>query len=197
MFVGRICVRSVDTVELADSVLTAAQRMHDRNVGSLVVVDNEQRPLGIITDRDIVVRTVIEQRDPAKATVWGNMTQLPQTVNEDTTTEEVLSIMRSGPYRRLPVVNHEGRLAGIVSLDDVLNVLASEFSEIAQLLRKESPQMLQASSWSSAQVEPSRQCCEQLRTCVASSESTPYERACPSAASRLATAGDDVEKFLC
>ena len=69
------------------------------------------------------------------------MSQLPQTVAEDTTTEEALSIMRSGPYRRLPVVNHEGRLAGIVSLDDVLNLLASEFGEIAKLLRRESPEM--------------------------------------------------------
>ena len=101
MSVGRICVRSVDTAELTDSVLTAAQRMHDRNVGTLVVVDKEQRPLGIITDRDIVVRTVVEHGDPVKATVWEIMSQLPQTVSEDTTTEEALSIMRSGPYRRL------------------------------------------------------------------------------------------------
>ena len=142
MSVGRICVRSVDTAELSDSVLTVAQRMHDRNVGTLVVVDKDQRPLGIVTDRDIVMGTVVEQRDPAKAPVWGIMSHLPQTVTEDTTTEEALSIMRNGPFRRLPVVNHEGHLAGIVSLDDVLNVLASEFSEIAQLLRKESPQML-------------------------------------------------------
>jgi len=142
MSVGRICVRSVDTAELTDSVLTAAQRMHDRNVGTLVVVDKEQRPLGIVTDRDIVVRTVVEHGDPVKAAVWEIMSQLPQTVSEDTTTEEALAIMRSGPYRRLPVVNHDGHLVGIVSVDDVLNLLASEFGEIARLLRQESPEVL-------------------------------------------------------
>jgi CBS domain-containing protein len=142
MSVGRICVRNVDTAELTETVQTVAQRMHDRNVGTLVVVDKERRPLGIVTDRDIVVRAVIEHHDPDKVPVWGIMSQLPQTVTEDATTEEALSIMRSGPYRRLPVVDHEGHLAGIVSLDDVLHVLASEFDEIAKLLRKESPEML-------------------------------------------------------
>jgi CBS domain-containing protein len=142
MSVGQICTRSVDTAELTESVLTAAQRMHARNVGSLVVVDKDRRPLGIVTDRDLMVRALVECCDPVKATVWEVMSQLPQTVNEKTTTDEALGIMRSGPYRRLPVVNQEGHLVGLVSLDDVLSLVAKEFGEINDLLRKESPESM-------------------------------------------------------
>jgi CBS domain-containing protein len=142
MSVRQICVRDVDTAELTESVLAAAQRMHARNVGSLVVVDKDRRPLGIVTDRDLMVRALVECCDPAKACVWEVMSQLPQTVDESVTIEEALAIMRSGPYRRLPVVNHEGRLVGLVSLDDVLKLLAAEFCEINKLLRKESPEVL-------------------------------------------------------
>jgi CBS domain-containing protein len=142
MSIGQICTRSVDTAELTDSVLTAAQRMHARNVGSLVVVDKDRRPLGIVTDRDLMVRALVECCDPVKASVWEVMSQLPQTVNEETTTDEVLAIMRGGPYRRLPVVDHEGHLVGLVSLDDVLTLVAAEFGEISKLLRKQSPEIL-------------------------------------------------------
>jgi CBS domain-containing protein len=142
MAVGQICTRSVDTAELTESVHTAAQRMHARNVGTLVVVDKDRRPLGIVTDRDLMVRTLVECCDPVKARVWEVMSQLPQTVNEETTTDEALGIMRSGPYRRLPVVNREGHLVGLVSLDDVLTLVATEFGEISKLLRQQSPESL-------------------------------------------------------
>jgi len=142
MSVGQICTRSVDTAELTESVHTAAQRMHARNVGTLVVVDKDRRPLGIVTDRDLMIRALVECCDPVKARVWEVMSQLPQTVNEDTTTDEALGIMRSGPYRRLPVVNREGHLVGLVSLDDVLSLVATEFGEITKLLRQQSPESL-------------------------------------------------------
>ena len=142
MSVGQICTRSVDTAELTESVLTAAQRMHACNVGTLVVVDKDRRPLGIVTDRDLMVRTLLESWDPVKARVWEVMSHLPQTVNEETTTDEALGIMRSGPYRRLPVVNREGHLVGLVSLDDVLTLVATEFGEISKLLRQQSPECL-------------------------------------------------------
>src|SRR5579872_2870268 len=79
MSVGRICSRSVDTAELTDSVRTAAERMHARQVGTLVVIDKEQRPLGIVTDRDLVVRALVESLDPDKTCLWEVMSQLPRT----------------------------------------------------------------------------------------------------------------------
>ncbi len=142
MSVGRICSRSVDTAELTDSVRTAAERMHARQVGTLVVIDKEQRPLGIVTDRDLVVRALVESLDPDKTYLWEVMSQLPRTVHEETSIEDTLGLMRSGPYRRLPVVNAQERLVGIVSIDDILSVIAVEFGEIGRLLRKESPESL-------------------------------------------------------
>ncbi len=68
------------------------------------------------------------------------MTRLPQMIGEDAPIEEALGLMRCGPYRRLPVVTRDGRLVGILSLDDILDLLAEEFGEIGRLLRKESPE---------------------------------------------------------
>jgi predicted transcriptional regulator len=142
MSVGRICVRSVDVAEMDESATVAAQRMHARNVGTLVVVDKEQRPLGVVTDRDLVVRVLAESRDPNQTIISEVMSRLPHTVNEEMPIEEALGIMRFGPYRRLPVINREGCLVGILSLDDIIDLLAEEFGEIGKLLRKESPRSL-------------------------------------------------------
>jgi CBS domain-containing protein len=132
----------LDTAELNDVVSVAAQRMLARNVGTLIVVDKDRRPLGIVTDRDLAVRVLAEGRDPLKATVWEVMSQLPQNAGEEMPIEEAIGIMRRGSFRRLPVVNREGRLVGLISLDDILNLLAEEFGEISILLRKESPESL-------------------------------------------------------
>jgi CBS domain-containing protein len=142
MSIGHICSRSVDTAELSDSALTAAHRMNDRQVGTLVVIDKERRVLGIVTDRDLVTRVLMESRDPNTTNLWEVMSQLPRTVTEEMSIEETLLQMRSGPYRRLPVVNAEGRLAGIVSVDDVLSHIAAEFGEIGNLLREQAPESL-------------------------------------------------------
>jgi CBS domain-containing protein len=75
-------------------------------------------------------------------TVWEVMSQLPQTVNEEPTTDEALAVMRSGPYRRLPLVNRDGHRVGLVSLDDILSLVAKEFGEINDLLRRESPESI-------------------------------------------------------
>lgn len=142
MPVGRICVRTVDVAQIDESATVAAQRMHARNVGTLVVVDKEQRPLGLVTDRDLVIRVLAEHRDPNETTLREVMHRLPHTANEEMPIEEALGIMRCGPFRRFPVVNQEGRLVGILSLDDILDLLAEEFGEIGKLLRKESPESL-------------------------------------------------------
>jgi CBS domain-containing protein len=142
MSIAQICSHQVDTAELSDSALTAAQRMHDRRVGTLVVVDKERRVLGIVTDRDLVTRVLLESHDPARTNLWEVMSQMPRTVTEETGIEEALVQMRKGPYRRLPVVNAENQLVGIVSIDDVLAHIAAEFGEIGKLLRKQSQESL-------------------------------------------------------
>jgi CBS domain-containing protein len=142
MSAGRICVRSVDVAAMDETAMTVARRMHSRNVGLLVVVDKDQRPLGLVTDRDLVVRVMAAGRDPNQTLVSELMTRLPHSVGEETPIEEALGIMRCGPCRRLPVVGRDGRLVGILSLDDVLDLLSEEFADIGRLVRKESPESL-------------------------------------------------------
>jgi CBS domain-containing protein len=140
MSVGRICQRDVDIVGPNDSVLTAAERMRQRTVGCLVVVEQGQRPVGIITDRDLVIRVVADERNPAATTVAEVMTKFPDLVNDDTPIETALGMMRRRAFRRLPVIDKTGQLAGLVTLDDILMLLAEEFMQIGDLLGRETPQ---------------------------------------------------------
>lgn len=144
MTVGRICMREVDLAEPYESVYVAAQRMHARKVGTLVVVDPQQQPVGIITDRDLTVRVLAQCLDPVETTVGDVMTRHPKTVSENEPIEQALAVMRSGPFRRVPVVDRRGALVGVLSLDDVLDLLSEEFSQIGQLLERESPVSLAA-----------------------------------------------------
>ncbi len=118
--------------------------MLDRNVGSLVVVNERQVPIGIITDRDLTVRALAAGLDVATTTVGDVMTPEPAVAMETTAIEDVLRIMRSGPYRRVPVVDADERLVGLVTLDDILDLLSEEFNSIGKLLRKEGPELLAA-----------------------------------------------------
>lgn len=141
MSVGRICVRQVDIAKPRETAQEAAQRMFDRKVGTLVVVNDAREPIGIITDRDLSVRVVAQARDAAETLVEEVMTAGPRCVVGETSIEEALRIMRSGEYRRLPVVSGR-KLIGLVSLDDILDQMLEEFSSIRGLLQEESPQSL-------------------------------------------------------
>jgi len=139
MSVGRLCVREVDTASPEEPVLFAAERMHQRAVGSLVVVNETAQPVGIVTDRDLVSRVMAKGRSPTDTFVGEVMTPAPRTVTEQTSIESALSIMRSGRFRRIPVVDHDHKLVGLVTLDDVLMLLAEELTNIGQLLERETP----------------------------------------------------------
>lgn len=145
MSVGRICVRTVDLAESNEPVHVAAQRMHARNVGTLVVLGSDKRPVGMITDRDLAMRVLGSGRDPYQTTVGDVMTPFPRTINEDTPIEVALQMMRVEKCRRLPVTDDNYQLVGLVSVDDILELLIEEFREIGLLLRQESPQLLAAS----------------------------------------------------
>ena len=139
MSVGRICMRSVDTAEARESVVEAARRMRERQVGTLVVVDEAAHPMGLVTDRDIAMRIVAAGSEGSRTAVADIMTPMPTAVLEDASIESALGTMRMGRMRRLPVINGSGTLVGIVSLDDILAMLADEFSLIGGLLAREAP----------------------------------------------------------
>jgi CBS domain-containing protein len=142
MTTGRICVRGVDTADVNESVRVAAQRMHDRNVGTLVITNSAGRPIGILTDRDLVVKVLAKGLDAVDTTVGSVMSSQLKTVDEATPIEQTLALMRTSSVRRVPVVDDDGKLAGLVSLDDILDLMAEEFRDIGELLRREGPRVL-------------------------------------------------------
>ena len=144
MSVGRICIRAIDLAEPDESVQNAALRMNSHNVGTLMVLDSGSRPVGILTDRDLAIRVVGHGLNAAETLVRDVMSKAPDCVDEDLPIETALSRMRAGPYRRLPVVDRDGKLVGLVSLDDILDLLSEEFNEIGRLVRNESPASLAA-----------------------------------------------------
>lgn len=116
MKVGEIMTTDVETCSLLDNVFEAAVKMRDYDVGSIPIVD-EGRLVGIITDRDIVVRGIAEKLPPSTE-VKQLMTTDIKTVSTDQSVQEVSRLMADYQIRRIPVVEGE-RLIGIVSLGDL------------------------------------------------------------------------------
>jgi CBS domain-containing protein len=143
MSVGRICSRDVDTAGPEETAVDIARRMRERRVGTVVVVDDAAQPMGLV---DLAVRVVAAGREGARTPVTDIMTPMPTAVLEDTSIESALGHMRVGRMRRLPVVNGAGALVGIVTLDDILALLAEEFSLIGALLEREAPHRLPGES---------------------------------------------------
>jgi CBS domain-containing protein len=134
MNVGSICVHHVETAAPSLSAHGAARRMTDARVGSLVVVDDHQRPLGIVTDRDVIDRCVARGEDPHEITLADLMSAPAVWVHESAAIEDALAEMARLRVRRLPVVNDRDCLVGILSLDDVLELLARELEAVARVV---------------------------------------------------------------
>jgi signal-transduction protein with cAMP-binding, CBS, and nucleotidyltransferase domain len=120
--------------------------MHQRAVGTLVVVNDAAQVVGIVTDRDLMSRVLARGRHPAATSVGQIMTVSPKTVSEETSIESALLIMRSGRFRRIPVVERDNKLVGLITMDDILMLLAEEFTQIGRLLTRETPRAIVESS---------------------------------------------------
>jgi CBS domain-containing protein len=140
MPISEICSREVVYVQRDNSTLEAAKLMRQYHVGDLVVVDDDKGvkvPVGIITDRDLVVEIMATGLDPTAITVGDVMTPELAVVKEDAGLYESIQYMRAIGVRRLPVVNTDGGLVGILTLDDLLELLAEEMSTLAKLVKHE------------------------------------------------------------
>jgi CBS domain-containing protein len=136
MNVGQICQRHVITVKPTDELRTAARLMREHHVGFLVVVrpslpEGGLEPVGVITDRDIVVSTLALDVDPHSVTVGDVMTQKPAVALEQDSVADALHQMRHHGVRRLPVVGDYCKLTGVLSLDDILTQRAEEIGTAA------------------------------------------------------------------
>ena len=139
MSIASICNRQVETARSSELVADVARRMTMRRVGSVVVVDERSRPMGIVSDRDFMTRVIAAGRDPVRTPITEVMSAMPTTILDSTSIENALGDMRIGHLRRLPVVNGMNELVGIVTLDDILRLLAEELRTVEGLIDAEAP----------------------------------------------------------
>src|SRR5215472_157037 len=140
MPVGEICVREVVVASRDTTVQDAAHLMRQRHVGNLLIVDRtngDGKPVGIVTDRDITISVVATKLDPSVFTLGDLVTEKLVAASEDQGIFETIQQMRLKGIRRMPVVNKDGKLVGIVSVDDVIQLLAEEMNELSKLISHE------------------------------------------------------------
>lgn len=142
MQLSDICELDVVFCSRKTTILEAARMMRQHHAGDLIVVDeadDERTPAGIITDRDIVIDVLGKNLDPATTLVGDTMVHFSHLVvardTEDVT--EAAERMRAHGVRRLPVVNHAGALVGVVTLDDLLQLLARNANLLAEIVTRQ------------------------------------------------------------
>jgi CBS domain-containing protein len=137
MPIGEICNRDTVIVKRDDTVLEAAKLMRQHHVGDVIVVEERDGvtvPVGIVTDRDLVVEIMATELDPDVITVGDIMEPELVTVNESVGVFEAIQYMRSKTVRRLPIVDKDNALVGILTLDDLLELLSEELLAISKLV---------------------------------------------------------------
>jgi len=140
MLVSEVFTSAVVRASRSTTLQEAAKLMRKQHVGALVVTDEgleRDRPLGIVTDRDIVIKAVAEGLPVQRATVGDIMTQALATVLRTDTLTQALELMRTRGVRRLAVAEANGELAGIVSMDDIVDRLAGEIGAMHGILGNE------------------------------------------------------------
>jgi CBS domain-containing protein len=137
MKLSEISSRDVQVIEPQEPLIEAARRMLEHQVGALVVVQKRAphaRPIGIVTDRDIVCGQYLRKADIHLLIVSDVMTSEPGALYEDSGLADAIETLRTWGVRRAPVVNDAGELRGIVTLDDLLPAVATELNNLSALI---------------------------------------------------------------
>ena len=140
MLLKAICTPAVICCGPATSVQAAASLMRLKHTGDLVVVDDPEEdriPLGVITDRDIVVEVLANGLNPATTAVRSLLRTPIVIAHEDEDASEALERMRTHGIRRLPIVGSEGKLAGVITLDDILKLVAADINALVEIVGRE------------------------------------------------------------
>lgn len=140
MGIGEICNRSVVVTLAKTSVQEASRLMREHHVGSLVIVEETERgrrPIGIVTDRDVVIEVVAAGVAPATVTVGEIMGPELVTAHEGDEAWDTIQLMRQRGVRRMPVVGEDGLLVGIVTVDDLIDLIAEQLEGLARVISAE------------------------------------------------------------
>jgi CBS domain-containing protein len=137
MVVADIATVGVVTASPDTSAEVLVELMADKDVGSVVVVRND-RPVGVVTDRDLLLDVFAESADPTEVTAGDVMSAPPVTVGADEDVAAASTLMRRHEVRRLPVVDEDAEVVGIVTFDDVMRLVGAEVDNLVSVVRAES-----------------------------------------------------------
>ena len=143
MKVGDYCKRAVVTIACSADAAQAAKLMRSQHVGFLVVHregDPLQKPVGVLTDRDLVLGVMARDVDPHAVTVDDVMSREPLTANDGDELSDMLQAMRLAGFRRVPVLDLRGALIGVMALDDAISVVSELMCDIAGSIKSEQRQ---------------------------------------------------------
>jgi len=140
MTVGEVCNREVIIAYKTENMTDIAKLMRSAHVGSVIVACRDgdiTRPLGVITDRDLVLEVLALEIDANTVYAEDVMSPTLHSVQEADSTWDAISLMHREGVRRMPVLNDAGSLVGILALDDVLELLAEQLGNLAGLVKHE------------------------------------------------------------
>ncbi len=149
MPLGEICNREVVFITREGSIRDAIGLMRNHHVGAVVVVDEIQGrrlPVGVLTDRDIVLELLAKDVELGRVSVGDMMSRELLTAREEDDIMDTIKRMRSAGVRRLPVIDNEGCLVGIVTVDDLIDLIAEQLTDLTRLIANEQSR----ESWSRA-----------------------------------------------
>jgi len=140
MTIGKVCNREVVFIHAQASIPEAARLMREYHVGDLVVIKEKtgkRVPVGIVTDRDIVLEVIAEGVGMDDVSVGDIMSDNLVTARESDGLLETVKVMRAKGIRRLPVVNDDNELVGILSVDDLIDLFSEQIVDLARLIARE------------------------------------------------------------
>jgi CBS domain-containing protein len=127
---------TVATIPRDTSVREIGRQMEEQNIGTVVVTEN-QKPIGIITDRDIVLRCINNGRDIDRCIAADIMSDPIVTVRDTDGIYDCIRLMKEARVRRIPVVNATGSVIGIISYHDIIAILRQELTDLADIAKPE------------------------------------------------------------
>ncbi len=140
MTTGSICARETIIACRDATIIEVAKLMREHHVGDIVITreqEGENVPVGIVTDRDLTIEILAEELSPDTVTIGDIMSSEIVTARDSDGLWDTIQKMRVKGVRRMPVVNERGGLVGIVTLDDLLGLLADELGSLAKLITRE------------------------------------------------------------
>lgn len=142
----KCCREQVVAVSPDTPAVEVARIMGEKNVGSVVIVTGDNRPAGVITDRDLVVRIMARGVDPGEVRAGEIPNRDVITFRDSMGIYEAIQKMAAETIRRMPVVDDDGKLIGIVTMDDIIRMLGEEMAAIAKNIENQSPPLQEAAA---------------------------------------------------